>query len=221
MKRIITLALCFSMALSVISGICYAKEFSDVDSSHWAREYISKLSDDGVINGYVDGTFKPSKSVTRAEFLKLIITESILSSPVREHYKEAAPTLFNDWWKGYTVIAKNYIPYAYTDEDITEPITRLEVANILNSFAIKDSLYTVDEDGRAIFDNNADAKVNSFTDVNEGIGESGKIVLSNISNQGLLIGYDDGSFKPGNYMTRAEVATIIYRYHNMRGGNNG
>ena len=73
MKRIFALLLCFSMVLSMICTISYAKEFPDVDSSHWAIEYISKLSDEGVINGYDDGTYRPEGTVKRSEFLKLVI----------------------------------------------------------------------------------------------------------------------------------------------------
>jgi len=218
MKKFITLLLSISMLLVMFSTLCYAKEFSDVDSSHWALSYISKLSDDGVINGYDDGTFKPNKTITRAEFIKLIVTESLLSGPRTAKLKTAAPTLYGDWWKSYAIMAEKYIPYTYTDEDYPNPITRLEVANILNSFAIKDKFYKVDEDGKANIGDSGDV-TSSFNDTN-GIGDSNEIILSNISKIGLLIGYDDGSFKPGKPMTRAEIATIIYRYHNIRGEEN-
>ena len=52
MKRIIALLLSISTVLAMCSTICMAKEFPDVDSSHWALPYIDKLSDEGIINGY-------------------------------------------------------------------------------------------------------------------------------------------------------------------------
>ena len=48
--------------------------FSDVASGHWAEESIKKLRDKNVISGYEDGSFKPEKKVTRAEYVKMIIS---------------------------------------------------------------------------------------------------------------------------------------------------
>lgn len=39
---------------------------------HWAEKHIQKLVDYGVVNGYDDGTFKPDKTITRAEAATMI-----------------------------------------------------------------------------------------------------------------------------------------------------
>lgn len=44
------------------------KAFKDVPASYYAHKEIMNLVDRGVINGFSDGTFKPTKQVTRAEF---------------------------------------------------------------------------------------------------------------------------------------------------------
>lgn len=44
------------------------KNFPDVPSSHWAYEPIMSLSSQNIAGGLPDGTFAPSKQVTRAEF---------------------------------------------------------------------------------------------------------------------------------------------------------
>ncbi|NOU96924.1 hypothetical protein GC093_27415, partial [Paenibacillus sp. LMG 31456] len=44
---------------------------SDVDN-HWAKESINALASHGIINGYEDGTFKPDKTITRAEIVAII-----------------------------------------------------------------------------------------------------------------------------------------------------
>lgn len=49
-----------------------AATFSDLADNHWAYKNIMSLVNEGTINGYEDGTFKPSKTVTRAEFAKMI-----------------------------------------------------------------------------------------------------------------------------------------------------
>ncbi|GAW91792.1 S-layer homology domain-containing protein [Calderihabitans maritimus] len=47
--------------------------FSDLSSSHWAYEEIMELVRARILNGYPDGTFKPNRPVTRAEFTKYIV----------------------------------------------------------------------------------------------------------------------------------------------------
>ena len=71
MKKIISLilAICIVMPLCVCVN---AASFSDLSSNHWAYQSIKALVNEGTINGYSDGTFKPNKSVTRAEFAKMI-----------------------------------------------------------------------------------------------------------------------------------------------------
>jgi mono/diheme cytochrome c family protein len=41
--------------------------FADVPSDHWAREVIGAAGQSGLFNGYEDGTFHPSSSITRGE----------------------------------------------------------------------------------------------------------------------------------------------------------
>lgn len=46
--------------------------FSDVSRSYWARPFIQTLASEGVISGFPDGTYKPDKPVTRAEFAAIV-----------------------------------------------------------------------------------------------------------------------------------------------------
>jgi len=45
--------------------------FSDISETSWEYAAVSALQKKGIINGYNDGTFKPSNNVTRAEFAKI------------------------------------------------------------------------------------------------------------------------------------------------------
>ncbi len=47
-------------------------DFSDVSSEDWAYKYIKKLQQQGIINGYLDNTYRPTRNVTRAEVAKMI-----------------------------------------------------------------------------------------------------------------------------------------------------
>ncbi|QEK11390.1 hypothetical protein FQB35_02820 [Crassaminicella thermophila] len=47
--------------------------FLDLSSNHWAYKAITDLVKKNILSGYPDGTFRPEKSVTRAEFTNLMI----------------------------------------------------------------------------------------------------------------------------------------------------
>ncbi|MEG2377065.1 MAG: S-layer homology domain-containing protein, partial [Clostridia bacterium] len=63
-----------------VEGEDSGKTFSDVPSSHWGSNAISLLSSADVIGGYADGTFKPDKYLTRAEFVA-ILTRLVKPTP--------------------------------------------------------------------------------------------------------------------------------------------
>ena len=69
MKKIIKGLL--STAFIAAFTITAANAFPDVSDSHWAAPQIKILSEQGVIVGYPDGTFKPDENVTRAEFASM------------------------------------------------------------------------------------------------------------------------------------------------------
>ncbi|WP_366922404.1 S-layer homology domain-containing protein [Metallumcola ferriviriculae] len=48
-------------------------KFTDINEGHWAYPAVKQLVKDGTLNGYPDGTFKPEKLVTRAEFAKFLV----------------------------------------------------------------------------------------------------------------------------------------------------
>ena len=71
MKKILSVLLSTVLIFSLSIHV-FAKTFSDFSSDHWAYEYVNTLVNDGTINGFEDGTFRPTGTVTRAEFVKMI-----------------------------------------------------------------------------------------------------------------------------------------------------
>ena len=45
-----------------------------MQESHWAYGAVKALKEKGVISGYADGSFAPDRTVTREEFVKMIVT---------------------------------------------------------------------------------------------------------------------------------------------------
>lgn len=48
------------------------QKFNDVSPNHWAFSAIERMSEEGIINGYPDGDFKPDKNITRAELAVIL-----------------------------------------------------------------------------------------------------------------------------------------------------
>lgn len=72
LKQSIMWCLIISVLLSGQTLVFAQKTFTDLTSNHWAYSSINTLVNDGTINGYEDGTFRPEGTVTRAEFVKMI-----------------------------------------------------------------------------------------------------------------------------------------------------
>lgn len=55
------------------ANFAYSLDYTDLEESHWAYNYIQMLTDEGVVVGYPDGSFHPNEYVTRAEFASMAI----------------------------------------------------------------------------------------------------------------------------------------------------
>ena len=90
------------LSVAVIAiGVMPALAFPDVSEDYWAASQINLLSEQGVIVGYPDGTFKPDANVTRAEFAAMAIR-----ALGQQHTKIAQPITYAD-------VDENY--WAYQD----------------------------------------------------------------------------------------------------------
>ncbi len=145
--------------------------------------------------GYTDGTFGPERDMTRAEVTTMfarLLTEQI------EADKTYSNT-FSDVPKGYW--AANYIGYmqqfgiitGYSDGSFRPdaPVTRAEFAAIASRFE------KLTEGSK------------SFTDVPDTYWAARYINFA--ATRGWVTGYSDGTFKPENTITRAEVAAVTCR----------
>ena len=70
----------------------YDISFSDVPESSWFYEDVMTLSESGVVSGYPDGTYRPTKKVTTGESLKMILLAAGYPEPERAE---------SHWARGY------------------------------------------------------------------------------------------------------------------------
>ena len=199
MKKIFNVLVIFIL----IGTVCFASiRFSDVSDSYWGAEVIYKLADAGVINGYDDGTYKPLKSVTYGEFIKLVIATFVPG----EIDNSSITTDFEHWAAPYVKLAELYgiIDEGWiSKENIDNYITRIEMARIVS---MADLVLNENE-----FDN---SKELDFSDVYGVLGKD-RTLLQHAYSSGLVLGNPNGTFRPNAEMNRAEAATIIDRLANQ------
>lgn len=194
--------LIFAAAVLLCTAVC-AGDYKDIADTHWASEQIAYLSDE--ITGYPDGTFQPDKTVTRAEFVSLLAR---IAFP-EELKNETGST----WWEpAFRVCEANNLlsgTFGYS-----APMSRGEIANILGTLCRGSDGVNARADASEQFVINWNeqrmelpAWKTLFSDT-QGMDEDRYRVCAN---QGLMMGYPDGTFKPENGVTRAEAAVILAR----------
>lgn len=104
--------------------------FKEVPASHWAYDMVKWDFEQGIVNGYSDGTFRPNNVVNLAEFLTFYIrTTNIFSEQNKVDFNSIPLDRDMAWDEQVYRFAKNYnwniSDYRY------EPITRGEVAIVL------------------------------------------------------------------------------------------
>ncbi|MDD2480808.1 MAG: S-layer homology domain-containing protein [Lutispora sp.] len=173
--------------------------FADI-AGHWAESHIKYLYEKGVTQGTGKNTYSPGKTLTRAEFIKFLIStrKDIEVKGVKQGiFKDVAK---DQWYTDYVNWAAEKNITAGSKDASFRPldmITREEMATMLLSFA-------------DIMDIKLDmiAELKEFTD-NSKISEWAKKAIKLVQRAGIIDGKPDGSFDPQGMATRAEAAKII------------
>ncbi len=191
------------LTVLLLSAAVSAAEYSDVSDTHWANEQIVYLQDE--ITGYPDGTFRPEKTVSRAEFLTLFAR---IAFP--DEWKQAEG---DEWWKAAYDVCTSHRLLDNTAGSRSEAMPRGEIAALLDRFCSGwGGVHERADAANQLNINWTEQRMESpeWQPLWPDAAEYGNSVLV-CANQGLLTGYPDGSFKPGKGVTRAEAAAILAR----------
>ena len=171
------------------------KAYSPVTFVNRKAAELNRTDHFAFLVGYTDGTFGPERNMTRAEVTTMFAR--LLTAQI-EADKTYSNT-FSDVPKGYW--AANYIGYmqqfgiitGYSDGNFRPdaPVTRAEFAAIASRFE------KLTEGSK------------SFADVPDTYWAARYINFA--ATRGWVTGYSDGTFKPENPITRAEVAAVTCR----------
>ena len=134
--RFFALALSASLALST-TIMAVSPSFSDVPTTHWASAEITEAVNGEITNGYDDGTFRPTASVTNGHFSAFL---------ARAFYKgEYDDSNANPWWKPYTdaldrhgVLEDTTLGTTIRTISVNQPINRYDMAQMMYKMCIRD-----------------------------------------------------------------------------------
>lgn len=179
--------------------------YSDVNS-HWADKDITIMSAKGILGGFSNDTFKPDAPVTRAQFAKIAAFFEGASSDAT--MLNVAKSNFDDlpqlhWAKAFVLWCKENGIMKGLNDTLFGPeksLTRVEASVI---FCRMLNLQTSKE--QIIFKDSFDIPAWAMDELNA--------VVEN----GIMGGYEDGTFRPLKALTRAELAALLNRIADLRG----
>lgn len=184
----------------------YKKEilFTDIAGAAWAQQSIGFLAARGIISGFEDVTFKPSASVTRAQFVQMLMN-------VLDVKTEGAASGFTDvkadaWYASSIAAAQKLgIVKGKTDGSfgVQDEISREEMAVLLYRAAqAVNAKLDGKENGAAFLD---EQQISAFA----------KEAVKELQQTGLVTGTGQGKFAPQGHATRAQAAVILERMYHL------
>ena len=180
--------------------------FDDLSGSSWASEAINYLYENKIIYGKADRKFAPQDMLTREEAIAML-TRLFGLEPINGKTMSFADAEEDKWY--YTSVkaaVDNGIVTGISEDmlGIGSLVTRQDFVTILTRAIITDSVINV-----------YDVAEGSFTDIDE-VSTYAVQPAKLCAGLGIITGYSDGSFRPNNPITRAEVAQILYNTLKIR-----
>lgn len=198
------LALCIVFSLVPTALAAKADDFTDVSRSDWYYQFVDYVASKGYFNGTAETTFAPAENMTRAMFVTVLFRfDGAKGDRSQSAFTDVAP---GEWYTdAINWAAANRIVDGVGDGKFApnDPITRAQMCAMIERYL---TLYkkawkvTLPETGSVSFmvDENA-------------IPAYALAAVKQCQRHGLVNGFEDGTFRPNELSTRAQVAAVIYR----------
>lgn len=175
-----------------------AAGFSDVGPKHTYYAPVSWMVAEGITHGYADGTFKPTRHITRGETASFLYryTDPEHTAPEASPFPDLATS--SSHYQAITWMHAEEMATGYADETFRpgQTITRGEAAILL---------YGMDDEHEKPHD------FRPFKDVAFTMASYEAVRWLRL--EGLAQGYGNGQlFRPNQPITRGELAKLIYMY---------
>jgi peptide/nickel transport system substrate-binding protein len=206
LKKLLIGFLVFVMLLAPsVAPLTAATTLSDI-TGHWAENDILTLVDQGIVAGYPDGTFQPDKTVSRAEFIKILAAVLQLPPAAPAGASPFSDVAMTDWFFEPVMEGlQNNLIGGFPDGTFkpNDPITREQVSKILVRAK------GIDETSTVLMSQQQDiiSKVPDWSQVSEWA----KLFVINAIAANLMKGDPSGNFRALASLTRAETAVIGVR----------
>ena len=133
-RRVSIALLCVLMLATSALSVIAAPTYNDVKSGDWYYEFVTYMSGKGIINGYPsDNTFRGTKTITRAEFCKIVTV--LLDLDIKRATDQGFNDVKSHWAKDYINICAREGLVQGKGEGRFDPdgqIKRCEVATLIN-----------------------------------------------------------------------------------------
>ncbi len=183
--------------------------FSDISESGY-REYILSAYDFGIINGCLDGTFRPNAVITRAQFVTMLYRMSGAAAPEEsaldfsDNDGIAEPYLDAVSWGVRNGIIKGYTDGTFRPD---QSITRAQMATFTARFMLMTETFDEAKSDEL-------KKPCGFVDSAD-IADSYVESVNIIANLGLMHGFGNGVFAPNGTASRGMAATVLMRAYRL------
>ena len=197
-------AVIFELTQPGVYGVGYDAKmpaFTDIEN-HWAKDNILFVVSRGLLNGTSETTFSPNTGMTRGMFVTAlgrlagVDPADYQSGKFTDVKADAYYAPYVNW------AAKTGIVSGTTDTTFAPDtnINREQMAVIMKNYAVKLG-YTVPKALEAV----------TFAD-NASISSWAKEAVESMQQAGILAGKTNNRFDPAGTATRAEVATVLWRF---------
>ena len=198
------LALCIVFSLVPTALAEKADDFTDVSRSDWYYQFVDYVTSKGYFNGVADKTFAPADNMTRAMFVTVLFRfHGAKGDRSQSAFTDVAP---GEWytdainWAAANRIVDGVGNGKFAPND---PITRAQMCTMIERYL---DLYrkawkvTLPETG----------SVSVMVD-ESAIPAWALAAVKQCQRHGLVNGFEDGTSRPNELSTRAQVAAVIYR----------
>ncbi|MEG1441397.1 MAG: S-layer homology domain-containing protein [Oscillospiraceae bacterium] len=219
--KLVSMGLALALVFSTFSLSAFALKFNDVDNDPtvaWAKDSIVKMTDAGYIKGYEDGTFKPSRAVSKIEGLLLMArmlgvdekayTESVENAKViygdvvekfnTTYVKELSFLLYND------VLNQNDLNTYASSATANTPLFRYQGAILMTKLLGAEKTVSASNVTDTGYADNAD------------IPSTARAYVKYVKDENVMNGMGNDAngkpeFSPNTTLTRAQMATLLER----------
>ena len=192
--RLLRRALAGLLTLALMLGLLPASAFT-AHAASWADPYVQTLVDWGVMRGDIGGNMAPDRSITRAEFVTMMNRAYGYTKLGGHPFTDVR---VRDWYSEDIDIAYNIGYFKGTSDTTASPnasLTREQAAVLLaRNMMLQETV------GETL----------GFSDTRR-LSDWSRGLVGAAAANGIISGYEDGSFQPMRNITRGEVAAMLVR----------